>query len=294
MTRGAPERPSVQGRDWPGVLRAAIREFREDDVSVTAQALAYSLFLAIPALLLVLLGAFSLLASDDLIDRLIRRLSTVMPVQAASLLRDSLRRTSDSASGSIAMTAVGGALAVWTTTSAAATLIAALTKAYDRDDSRGFVHRRLVAISLVAALVVAAGLAVGLVVLGPHLERLAGSATGAESAVSWIWWTAQWPILVVGLVAAFSVVLHLGPDSAHRGWQSAVPGAIVATGVWLAASGGFAAYSANFGSYDKTWGTLSAVVITLIWLWLTSAALLFGAEVNAEAQRRSATAEIPQ
>ena len=56
--------------------------------------------------------------------------------------------------------------------------------------------------------------------------------------------------------------------------------------VWLAASAGFAVYSANFGSYEKTWGTLSAVVVTLIWLWLTSAALLFGAEVNAEATTR--------
>ena len=55
--------------------------------------------------------------------------------------------------------------------------------------------------------------------------------------------------------------------------------------IWLVASGGFAFYAANFGSYNKSWGTLSAVVITLVWLWLTSASLLFGAEINAEANR---------
>jgi len=54
------------------------------------------------------------------------------------------------------------------------------------------------------------------------------------------------------------------------------------------ASAGFALYSANFASFDKTWGTLAAVVVTLVWLWLTSAAVLFGAEVNAEAQRLAA------
>ena len=58
--------------------------------------------------------------------------------------------------------------------------------------------------------------------------------------------------------------------------------------IWLVASGGFAVYTSHFGSYNKAWGTLSAVVITLIWLWLTSLALLFGAEVNAAVQRRRA------
>lgn len=71
-------------------------------------------------------------------------------------------------------------------------------------------------------------------------------------------------------------------------WQLITPGAIAALVIWLAASGGFAVYTANFGSYNKTWGTLSAVVVTLIWLWLTKAVLLFGAEINAEAQRLAA------
>ena len=72
------------------------------------------------------------------------------------------------------------------------------------------------------------------------------------------------------------------PDVDRQGWREVAPGAAVAVVVWLVASGGFAVYVASFGSYNKSWGTLSAVVITLVWLWLTSAALLFGAEVNAE------------
>jgi membrane protein len=58
--------------------------------------------------------------------------------------------------------------------------------------------------------------------------------------------------------------------------------------VWLAASGGLSVYAAYFGSYEKTWGTLAAVIVTLLWLWLTSAALLFGAEVNAQVERLAA------
>ena len=121
--------------------------------------------------------------------------------------------------------------------------------------------------------------------LGPHLERWLGSATGAPTLTSWVWWTAQWPILVLALLFAFAVVLYVGPDVEQPRWRFVTPGAVTALVGWLVASGGLAIYSANFGSYDRTWGTLSAVIVTLLWLWLTSAALLFGAEVNAEVQR---------
>ena len=127
-------------------------------------------------------------------------------------------------------------------------------------------------------------LAGALLVMGPHLQAWLGSALDARGAVATAWSIAQWPLLVVALLFAFSVVLYLGPDVEHRRWQLLTPGAVVAVVVWLAVSWAFSVYTARFGTYDKTWGTLGAVIVTLIWLWLTSAALLFGAEVNSQAQ----------
>ncbi len=96
---------------------------------------------------------------------------------------------------------------------------------------------------------------------------------------------AQWPVLIVGLLAAFATLLYLGPDVDHPKWQFVTPGALVAVLAWLAASGLFAVYTSMFGSYNKTWGSLAAVIIMLTWLWLTGLALLFGAELNAEFER---------
>jgi len=79
--------------------------------------------------------------------------------------------------------------------------------------------------------------------------------------------------------------LYVGPDAEQRAWKLVTPGAVAAVVLWLLVPGGFALYVAHFGSYEKTWGTLSAVVVTLVWLWVTSAALLFGAELNAEVRR---------
>jgi membrane protein len=270
------------------VLVRAAKDALDDDVPMVAQALAYSLFLAIPASLLVVLGVFSLVADANTIESLIDRARAVMPEEAATLLRDSLRRTSESTSSGVAMTVIGLALALWTTTSAATTLMNGLTVTYDREEGRKFVRKRVVALAIVVALVVGVTLVMGLLVLGPHLERWIGEAVGLPSLTAWLWWGLQWPILIAGLLFAFGIVLYLGPDVEQPKWKWITPGAVTALLIWLVASAGLAFYSAHFGSYEKTWGTLSAVVVTLLWLWLTSAALLFGAEINAETRRLAA------
>ena len=273
------------------VLKAAVQEARDDDVPTIAQALAYALFLAIPGIVLVTLGAFSLVADDTDVAGLIGRLEGVLPAEAATLLEDSLSRSAASARDGILMTVFGFLLALWATTSAATTLMAGLTTTFDRRESRGFVHKRLSALAIVACLLLAVGLVLGLLVLGPHVERWVGDASGVPTLTAWAWWTAQWPILVGGLLLAFAVVLAIGPDVEERRWRLITPGALVALVIWLVASAGFALFTARFGTYEKTWGTLAGVVVTLIWLWLTAGALLFGAEVNAEVERAAAAKE---
>ncbi|MGH3026903.1 MAG: YihY/virulence factor BrkB family protein, partial [Gaiellaceae bacterium] len=131
-----------------------------------------------------------------------------------------------------------------------------------------------------------------LLMFGPSLEHLVATHAGSASgAVGWVWWIGQWPILLGGLLVAFAALLYLGPDRTPRRWELVTPGAVVAALAWLIASGAFAFYSSSFGSYNKTWGSLSAVIIMLTWLWLTGMALLFGAEVDAEVERRAAAAE---
>jgi membrane protein len=100
-----------------------------------------------------------------------------------------------------------------------------------------------------------------------------------------VWWAAEWPLLVGGLLVAFAGILYLGPNVEHPRWRFLSFGSVFAVVVWLIASGAFAFYVSRFGSYNKAWGALSAVVVMLIWLWLSALALLLGAEINAEAER---------
>ena len=275
----------LSARDYFAIIKRAGKEAMDDHVTNIAAALAYYAFLAIPSALLVGVGVFSLLAGPDAVNTIVDKLGTVMPSQATSLIRSNLTNMTQKQATGVAMIGVGGLLAVWSLGGAMQNVMWALNVAYDRDETRGFVKRRLTAWLMLACVLLAFGLSFGLLVLGPHLSKWVGSAVGQTHLVSIVWWVAQWPVLIVGLLLAFAGVLYLGPNVDHPRWRFLTLGAAVAVVIWLAASGLFAFYTSKFGSYNKTWGALAAVVIMLTWFWLSGVALLFGAEINAEAER---------
>jgi membrane protein len=272
-------------RDYLAVLKRAAKEAKDDEITDAAAALAYYAFLALPAVLLVAVGAFALVAGQDAINTIIDKVGTVAPPETVTLLRDSLTRVTQNQSNGLVMVAVGGTLALWTATAAMTAVMRALNLAYEREETRGFIRQRAAALAMLGFALLAFLLVFGLLVLGPQMSTWVGSLLGLESVFEWLWWVAQWPILLAGLLAAFAAILFFGPNVDHPRWRFLTIGSLVAVVVWLLASGAFAFYVARFGSYNKAWGSLAAVIIMLTWLWLAGLALLFGAEVNAEAER---------
>ena len=275
----------LSAQDYKAILTRAGKQALAHGITDLAAALAYYSFLAIPAVLLVAVGLFSLFASPDAITTLIDKLGTVVPSQATQLIEDSLRQMNENRSGSLAMVIVGFVLALWTTMGAMTSFMRAVNRAYDREEGRGFVRQRLVALQMVIAMGVAFLLVFGLLVLGPVMSGWIGNALDIEGVMGWLWWVVQWPILLVGLLAVFATVLYLGPNVDHPRWRFITPGSVFAVVVWLIASGLFAVYTSMFDSYNKTWGSLAAVIVMLTWLWVTGIALLLGAEINSEAER---------
>jgi membrane protein len=282
-----PAPSDLRKRNYPGIVVRAAKQSLKDHIANLAAALAYYAFLAIPSLLLVAVGIFSLVGDDDAVSEIVQRLEGVVPQEALTLIETTLERVTETTSNSgIAIIVVGSVLALWTVTGAMETLMWALNTAYDAEETRGFFKRRLIAAVMIFLLLIAFVLAFGLLVLGPHVSGWVGSAVGLETFVDWLWWTAQWPVLILGLLFAFATILYLGPNVDHARWRFLTFGTIISVVVWLLASGAFAFYVSQFASYNKAWGSLAAVIIMLTWLWMSGLALLFGAEINAEAERR--------
>jgi membrane protein len=270
-------------REYKDLVVRAGKHAVANDITDLAAAVAYYTFLAIPAVLLVALGLFSIFASPESITTLIDKVGKIVPAQTTELLESSLRRMSENTSGSLVLTLLGLVLALWTTIGAMTAFIRATNRTYNVEETRGFVRQRLVALEMVVALGVAFVAVFGLLVLGPAISSWVGAG--------WAWWVLQWPILVAVLLLVFATVLYLAPN-VQRPWRPISPGAIVAVVVWLAASGLFSLYTSMFASYNKTWGSLAGVIVMLVWLWLSGTALLLGAEINAEAERSPKVASL--
>ena len=275
----------LSGRDWLAVVKRAGKEMLDDNMTTFAQALAYSSFFAIPSVLLLGIGLFTLLAGPATITHVINHIGGVIPGQAKTLLVGSIHRLGRQHQASLLMVIVGAVLALWSTTGAMTSYMTALNIAYERKDRRNFLKKRLTALLMVAFIGIAFLLVAVFLIFGPQIEKHLGNSLGIQSFLPYVWWIAQWPILIGGLLAAFATLFYLGPDVEHPRWRFLSVGSAVAAAVWLAASGAFAVFTAKFGHYNKTWGSLSAVIIMLTWLWVSALALLFGAELNAEADR---------
>ena len=272
-------------RDYVAIFRRAIKKFNDDHMTSIAAALAYYAFLAIPAALLVAVGIFSLVASPSTITTVMDKLNGIVPGEARDLLESSLRNMIQNKGTGITVLSIGGVLALWSLTGAMQNLMWALNIAYDREERRGFIRRRVTALWMVGFALIGFAVAFGVLVLGPHLSGWIGDLIGARSVTKTVWYIAEWPLLVFGLLVAFAGFMYYGPNVNHPQWRFLSIGAIVALVIWLVGSGAFAFYVSKFSSYNKTWGSLAAVVVMLTWLWLSSVAVLLGAEINAEAER---------
>jgi membrane protein len=278
--------PPARPGGAPGVLRCALKDALAANVTDVAASLAYYAFLAIPALLLVAVGVFGLFAGPDTIQSLLDRLDGVVPDDALSLIDDTLTRVTESSGSGAGLAVVGLLLATWTASGAMSALMRGLNRVHGVRETRSFPRQRGTALALLAWSLLAVVVSFVLLVLGAPISRAIGDAFDARTLVGWLWWGAQWPILAAALFVAVAGILRLGPDCARRSLRAEASGAAVAVAIWVIASALFGVYVSGFSNYGAAWGSLSAVIVMLTWLWLTSVAILLGAQVEAEVERR--------
>jgi membrane protein len=282
MHADTPDSPSPK----PGFRRvviSAVVHAQADQIPHLAQAIAFNGFLAIPSALLLAVGVFSATVGPGSMQTLLDHLNGLVPDSVLELVRASMTQLFASDKSDV-MIVVGAVLALWSLSGAMQTVMWSLNAAHELTETRGFVRKRIVALLMILVALLAVALVVFMLVLGPTISSWLQEQTGV-AAVSWLWDYGRWPLLVLGLLFVFGGVLFQGPDVDHRTFRLITPGAVLAVTVWVIASAGLAIYADRFGGYNKVWGSLAAVIVTMTWLWLSSLALLVGAELDAELQR---------
>jgi membrane protein len=283
-----PERSRLTWPETKASLKGAIRHAKADRVSVLGGSLAYRWFLSLFPTLILLLAVSALLhLSASTVDRLVRGATTALPAGASGVVSDALTHASGRTAGALGVTIIAGLVALWSATAAMSVLQVSLDMAYEIPQDRRFLKKRLVSLALMVGVAVLGGASAALVVFGPAIgHAIAGHVSVAGSAFVVIWTVVRWVAAVFLVTLLFAFVYWLGPNRATPRWRWVTAGSLVGGATWLAASLAFSYYSSSFGSYGKTYGAFAGVALLIFWLYITALAVLLGAEINAEVDRR--------
>ncbi|UQS30010.1 YihY family inner membrane protein [Streptomyces fradiae] len=286
-TREPPEGPAhLPRRSWWAVLKRTGREFKRDDLTDRAAALTYYGVLAIFPALLALLSVLGLMGTST-IRPLIDNVATLAPGAVRDVLTSVLEQLEGGQGRAGIALVVGLAVALWSASGYVAAFMRASNAVYDIGEGRPAWKTLPVRLAVTVVLVVLLALiAVGMVFTGT-LARRAGDVLGLGDTAVTVWNIAKWPVMVV-LFSLIIALLYWAAPNVRRRFRWVVPGGLLAMLIWMAASAVFALYVANFSSYDRTYGSLAAVIVFLIWLWISNIALLLGLEFNAELERERA------
>ncbi len=256
-------------------------EVQEDDVFGRSAELAYYFLLALFPLLLFLTSLFGLMLGEgtELRKALFNYLSKVLPGAAFTLVDSTMSEISAASSGGKVM--FGLLAALWAASNGMGAITTALNTAYDVTETRPWWKHRLVAITLTICLSLLIISALVLVLYGGRLGQEFGERFDLGTTFITVWKTLQWPTVLAFMLLAFALIYYLAPDVKEQKLEWITPGSVIGVTIWLLVSVGFRVYLHFFNSYSKTYGSLGAVIILMLWLYLTGTAILIGGEANA-------------
>ena len=262
-----------------GALKATVQEFQRDDALGLAAQLAYFLILALFPFILVLVSLFGTFGSQELASEILGYFRQVMPQQAYDIIE---AFTADIISGNRPapyLFSFGILFTIWSASGAFAALINALNRAYDVQETRPFWKVRGIAILMTLGLSGLVVVGVLLLVLGPPIGEFIAGLFGLGDLFELVWNTVRWPVALFFMVFAVALLYYFAPD-VNQPFRWITPGGLIGVLLWVLASVAFNFYVSNFGSYNKTYGSIGAVIVLLLYLYISSLTILFGAELN--------------
>ena len=284
--RDATTPTAVPVRGWWQVLKRTYAESTNDNLGLIAAGVAFYGFLAMVPLLGAMVLTYGLAVDPADVSKHMQALTGVVPGEAAKLINEQLKNVVATTTGKKGLgLALALLLAVYGAMKGAGAVVTALNIAYEEEDNRGFLKTTLVnaAVTVTAILLaVALMLAASITALLQDLVHSLGS--GAQVGIKVLSWA------VVAALASFAIaaLYRYAPARSKPQWKWITPGSILATLGLLVGTLGFGFYAANFGNYNATYGSLGAVVVLLLWLYLSAYVLLLGAEFNSELEHQTA------
>ncbi len=264
-------------------LKATVQEFVRDDALGLAAQLAYYLILALFPFILFLVAVLDAFGSSSpqFVNELFDYLRRVMPVPVFELIEtytEQTLRDEDTAPGLLSAGILG---TIWAASGAFSSLINALNRAYDVQETRPFWKVKGIAILMTLGISVLIFGGALLLIAGPSIGETIAEVFTLDDEFVVVWGIVRWPAALLFMVATVALLFYFAPDVGQP-FRWITPGGFVGIAFWVLASVAFNLYlGSDFNTYDKTYGSIGTVIVLLLYLYISSLTILFGATLNA-------------
>ena len=276
----------IPAKGWKEILLRTWKEGGKDNIGIVAAGVAFYGFLALVPLLGAIVLTYGLFVEPQTVLRHAGSITSMIPGEAGQLISQQLINVVQTSGGKKGLgLVIALAVAIWGARNAASSVITALNIAYEEEEKRGFIKTTLLAIGMTVGAVLLALLAGGAMAVLGYIQHLFPDM-GPVGAV--FWRIVTYLLLGAAAAAAAATLFRYGPSRENAKWTWLTPGSIAFAAAWILLTLGFGFYVSNFGTYGATYGSLSAIVVLLTWLYLSSYVLLFAAELNSEIEHQTA------
>lgn len=276
------------GLTWTQLAKRVWNRINDNDLINRGYELAYNFLLAVFPLLLVVLALLGMFASrgSTLRDSLFSYLQTALPPSAYQLIRQTLQEVMKGSGGG--KLTFGLLFSLYSGSSGVTQLMSTLNAAYEVREQRSWIRVHLTSIALTLAMAIFSILAIALILAGGYTIHLVGQAVGLSTFAYVAFKFIQWASALVFIVFAFALIYYYAPDVESQHWYWITPGSIVGVAIWILASGALRAYLHFLNTYSKTYGSVGAVIILMLWFYVTGLAFLIGGQINATIEHAAA------
>jgi membrane protein len=289
-TAPTPEKPASPKGMWE-ILKRVFLRMGKDNLTLVAAGVAFYGLLAIFPALAALVSIYGLVADPQHVMETAGQISSFIPTEAAKLITDALQKLVTASKPSLNTAAIIAiAIALFSARSGMGSLMTGLNIACEVPEKRSFIMQQVIALGLTLGAVVFAVVALATVAGVPVVLKILPLGQFTEILISVL----RWPLLAVLIFLGLAVIYRFAPSLPLPQWRFISRGAITAAVVWIAGSALFSFYVSKFGDYDATYGSLGAVAILMLWLWLSALIVLLGATIDAEVDRKEEESPAPQ
>ncbi len=275
----------IPWKGWTDILWRTYAQIQEDRLLAISAGVVFFALLAIFPAMTALVSLYGLFASSTTISGNLAFLTTIMPGPAIGIIDEQVARLVSKGDAKLGLGVLAGlGIALWSANGGMKAMIDALNIVSEEEETRGFFKLTLISLLFTVGAVGALLLAIGAVVVLPLLLDILGLGPLTEALATY----GRWPLLWLGLLAGLAILYRYAPDRREPKWRWVSVGAVLASVLWIGGSIAFSYYIANYAHYDATYGSLGAGIGMMIWMWMTTIVILFGAELNSEIEHQTA------